>query len=167
MVKTQNNSKSDRKWKLWSTCTFPLLPFGLKFGMWEYAYSVLFHAKFQHDWYITSQLAAKKSTPKPQFLWNLGLWYRVPTFPFADDDWIWHAKQPLSYSFMPNFSSIGLLLCGRGLAIGQSNETEKFDWIWPFYFKILPWTWIATLATGCFWHFGPWRYILAWLPQSY
>jgi len=28
---------------------------------------------------------------------------------------------------MPNFRSIDLLLCGCGLAIGQSNETEKLD----------------------------------------
>jgi len=41
---------------------------------------------------------------------------------------------PLSCSFMPNFSSIGSLFCGCWLTVGQSNETEKFDWIWPWNF---------------------------------
>ena len=60
----------------------------------------------------------------------------------------------LSCFLVPNFSSIGLglLLCGCGLVIGQSNETKKFDWIWPFDLEILARTWIAALATGCFWH---------------
>jgi len=41
---------------------------------------------------------------------------------------------------------------------------RKNDWIRPFDLEILPRTWIAALATGCFWHFGPRRYVLAWLP---
>jgi len=61
---------------------------------------------------------------------------------------------------MPDFSSIALLFCDCRIAIGQSNETAKFDWIWYFDLEILPWTRIAALATGCFWHFGLWLYVL-------
>ena len=87
----------------------------------------------------------------------------------TDHDWIWLAKLSLFYVFfVPNFSSIGLRFCDCGLAISQTNETVKFDRFWPFDLEILPWTWIAAaLATRCFWHFGPRRYVLTWLPALY
>ena len=109
-----------------------LSPISLKLGMWEYAYSGLFRTKLQHDRYIISHLAAKKSTLRPQFLWNSGLWGGL--------------------CYPPSLSPIMTKFCVQTLAsfmlfhISQSNNTAKFDWIWPFEF--CPWHFTVNVKCG-------------------
>jgi len=142
----------------------PLSPIRLKFRTWEYSYSVLFRAKFQHDRYIISHLAAKNRRYDGNFYeirYFRGLWYPPSPSPIKAEFGM--PNSTLSCCFVPNFSSTGLLVWVCWLTMGQSDNAAKFDRIWPFDLDSLPRTCNAAMATGCFWHFGPRRYVLTWL----
>jgi len=87
-------------------------------------------------WYIISHLAAKKSTPRPQFYEIRDFWGGgFDTHPPLRRSWLNLACKtwPLSCCFTPNFSSTGILVWVSWLTTGQSNNAAKF---WPWHFTV-------------------------------